>query len=169
MRPFDTKIPSNDHYIYFSDVYSGLSGGWVAGVADTNQYLEVDMNLPYKFTKVHIQGRQDADEWVTSFKIFYYTDGTSSWDEYTHSNGQNVIYISFVIHINNHACIIHQVFMNATIFNYISHRRCFYTSRTTCHSFKFIPTRMKHTKYEGNNLQDISLSYRGVGAAVLSF
>ncbi|XP_053385192.1 uncharacterized protein LOC123535922 isoform X1 [Mercenaria mercenaria] len=73
-----------------ANAFSGLSGGWVAGTADTNQYIEVDMSLPYKFTKVHIQGREDADEWVTSFKILYYNDSTAAWDEYTHTNGQNV-------------------------------------------------------------------------------
>ncbi|XP_060555809.1 uncharacterized protein LOC132716530 [Ruditapes philippinarum] len=73
-----------------ANTYSGLSGGWVAGVLDTNQYIEVDMSLAYKFTKVHIQGREDADEWVTSFKIFSYNEDTATWDEYTHSNGQNI-------------------------------------------------------------------------------
>lgn len=76
--------------IIFSDTYSGLSGGWVAGTADTNQYIEVDMSLPYKFTKVYIQGREDADEWVTSFKILYYNDITTVWDTYTDTNGQDV-------------------------------------------------------------------------------
>ncbi|XP_052265940.1 uncharacterized protein LOC127868328 [Dreissena polymorpha] len=74
-----------------ANVYSELAGAWVAGVADTNQYLEVDMGLPYKFTKVHIQGRDDADEWITSFKFFYYSDSTSSWDEYTNAAGQNIL------------------------------------------------------------------------------
>ncbi|WAR01795.1 TSP3-like protein [Mya arenaria] len=73
-----------------ANVYSELAGAWVAKVADTSQYMEVDMDLPYRFTKVHIQGREDADEWITSFKILYYNDTSSSWDEYTDSSGQNI-------------------------------------------------------------------------------
>jgi len=36
----------------FADSYNGLAGAWVAGTADVNQWLEVDMSLPYRFTQV---------------------------------------------------------------------------------------------------------------------
>lgn len=77
-------------YCVFIDAYSELAGSWVAGVVDTNQWLQVDMGTPYRFTRVYIQGRPEADEWVTSFKILYYNDDTASWDEYTDSGGLNV-------------------------------------------------------------------------------
>ncbi|KAK3597613.1 hypothetical protein CHS0354_030160 [Potamilus streckersoni] len=35
------------------------------------------MEAPYKYTKVHIQGREDANEWVTSFKVFYSNNDTN--------------------------------------------------------------------------------------------
>ena len=73
-----------------SDTYNFLAGAWVAGTLDTNQYVEVDMELDYKFTRVHIQGRDGAAEWVTSFKVHYYDAGTTSWVEYTDGTGQNV-------------------------------------------------------------------------------
>jgi len=63
-------------------VYSELVGAWVAGVNDTDQWLEVDMALPYKFTKVYIQGREDADEWVTSYKIQYWNIDIGMWQYY---------------------------------------------------------------------------------------
>ena len=62
----------------------------MAGTVDTNQYIEVEMSNPWKFTSVHIQGRDNASEWVTSFKLHYYDSGTSSWTEYTDATGQNV-------------------------------------------------------------------------------
>ena len=73
-----------------ADVYSELAGAWVAGVADTDQHVEVDMGMPYKFTAVQIQGRADADEWVTSFKIMYYDGANASWVTYKADSGQEV-------------------------------------------------------------------------------
>ena len=62
----------------------------MAGVPDTSQYLEVDMLKPYRFTAVHTQGRADADEWVTSYKIQYYDNATASWITYSNSSGTDV-------------------------------------------------------------------------------
>ena len=70
--------------------YGELAGAWVAGINDTNQFIEVDMETAMKFTQVHIQGREDADEWVTSFKIYFYNSSISSWVEYIDGTGQNV-------------------------------------------------------------------------------
>ena len=72
------------------DAKSELAGAWVAGTVDTNQYVEINMGEDYKFTQVHIQGRDDADEWVTSFKVHYYDNTTDTWLEYTDGTGQNV-------------------------------------------------------------------------------
>jgi hypothetical protein len=33
--------------------FGSLSGGWVAGINDDNQYIEVNMEEPYKFTQIH--------------------------------------------------------------------------------------------------------------------
>lgn len=74
----------------FIDSYSGLAGAWVAGNQDTNQYVEIDMRLPYRYTAVYIQGRSDADEWVTSFKLQYYDEDSLVWQTYTDVNGSDV-------------------------------------------------------------------------------
>lgn len=73
------------------DSYSNLAGAWVAGTIDTNQYVEIDMKMPYKFTAVQIQGRSDADEWVTSFQVLYQENGT--WHTYVNSSGQQVSHV----------------------------------------------------------------------------
>ena len=66
----------------------------MAGIVDTNQSVEVHMESVYKFQQVHIQGRQDAAEWVTSFRILYVDSNSTSeetnWLEYTDATGQNV-------------------------------------------------------------------------------
>ena len=67
-----------------------MAGAWVAGVLDTNQYVEVDMGMPYRYTGVYIQGRADADQWVTSFKLLYYDEDTGVWTTYTDALGQDV-------------------------------------------------------------------------------
>ncbi|XP_060579535.1 uncharacterized protein LOC132736424, partial [Ruditapes philippinarum] len=74
---------------HIENTYSRLAGAWVAGVLDTNQYVEVDMNMPYRYTAVYIQGRSDADEWVTSFKLLYFDEETSVWTTYTDALGSD--------------------------------------------------------------------------------
>ena len=73
----------------FSDSTGLLTGGWVPETSDTNQWLQVDMQAPYKFMKVMTQGRQDAANWVKTYKILYSQDA-SSFSEYTSGAGVNV-------------------------------------------------------------------------------
>ena len=61
----------------------------MAGINDTDPYIEVDMKEPMKYSQVYIQGRQDATEWVTSFKIFY-DSSNSTLMEYYNGTGENV-------------------------------------------------------------------------------
>ena len=61
----------------------------MAGINDTDPYIEVDMNEPMKYSQVYIQGRQDAAEWVTSFKIFY-DSSNGTLMEYYNGTGENV-------------------------------------------------------------------------------
>eukprot|EP00057_Strongylocentrotus_purpuratus_P014292 XP_011668766.1 PREDICTED: uncharacterized protein LOC590339 [Strongylocentrotus purpuratus] len=59
-------------------VASGVGGGaWSALTNDVNQWLQVDLNSFYILTGVITQGRQDADQWVTAFKVSYSDDGTN--------------------------------------------------------------------------------------------
>ncbi len=55
------------HFLY----RSGRVGGWIAGRKDENQFLQVNFGDWRNVTRVAIQGRQDADEWVKSFSLSY--------------------------------------------------------------------------------------------------
>ena len=46
-------------------------GAWIAKTNDVFQYLQINFGDWTKVTRVAIQGRQDADQWVKSFSISY--------------------------------------------------------------------------------------------------
>jgi len=48
---------------------------WSAGVNDLNQWIQVTSIKPSLWTGVTIQGRGDADQWVTKFMVKYTNDG----------------------------------------------------------------------------------------------
>ena len=50
---------------------SWIAGGWSAESNDKNQFLQVSFSDWRKVTRVAIQGRQDADQWVKSFGLSY--------------------------------------------------------------------------------------------------
>ena len=55
----------------------GKTGAWSARTNDVHQWLQVDLGAKTEVTGIQIQGRQDADQWVTSFTISYSSDGTT--------------------------------------------------------------------------------------------
>ena len=55
----------------------GKTGAWSALRNDVHQWLQVDLGAATEVTGIQIQGRQEADQWVTSFKISYSSDGTT--------------------------------------------------------------------------------------------
>ena len=55
----------------------GKTGAWSALRNDLHQWLQVDLGAKTEVTGIQIQGRQDADQWVTSFTISYSSDGTT--------------------------------------------------------------------------------------------
>ncbi|XP_076369994.1 hemocytin-like isoform X2 [Tachypleus tridentatus] len=57
---------------------NGKMGGWVPETSDENQYLQIDFRTPRTITGVITQGRDDADEWVTSFMMLVSND-TEAW------------------------------------------------------------------------------------------
>ena len=50
---------------------SWRDGGWVAGWNDKHPFLQVNFRDWRKVTRVAIQGRQDADQWIESFSLSY--------------------------------------------------------------------------------------------------
>ena len=56
-------------------------GGWSALTNDQNQYISITFGQIFQITGVATQGRQDAAQWVKSYKLEYSTDG-STWIYY---------------------------------------------------------------------------------------
>ena len=55
----------------------GKTGAWSALRNDVHQWLQVGLGAKTEVTGIQIQGRQDVDEWVTSFTISYSSNGTT--------------------------------------------------------------------------------------------
>ena len=54
----------------------GRTGGWSARTNDVKQWLQVNFcGRLTLLTRVATQGRQDADQWVTSYTLTYSLDG----------------------------------------------------------------------------------------------
>lgn len=77
-------------FYFAADDINGLEGAWVPAGTGTDEYLQVNMDEPWKFTAVHTQGRDGEDEWVTSYKLQYYDGVNDTWVDYTDSTGQDV-------------------------------------------------------------------------------
>ena len=58
------------HFLY----RSGRIGAWEAKTNDVFQFLQVSFGDWTKVTRVAIQGRQDANQWVKTFSISYSYD-----------------------------------------------------------------------------------------------
>ena len=55
----------------------GKTGAWSALRNDVHQWLQVDLGAKTEVTGIQIQGRQDLDQWVTSFTISYSSYSTT--------------------------------------------------------------------------------------------
>ena len=53
-------------------------GSWSAGSNDSSQWLQLDLGSQHtKVTRVATQGRNDAAQWVTKYKLQYSNDGVN--------------------------------------------------------------------------------------------
>lgn len=53
-------------------------GAWSARSNDRNQWLQIDLGSPLNIvTGVATQGRQDYDQWVTTYRVAYGDDGVN--------------------------------------------------------------------------------------------
>ena len=55
----------------------GVPGGWVALGSDKKPWLQISLYRQTSITGVIVQGREDEDQWVTSYKVQISLDGTS--------------------------------------------------------------------------------------------
>ncbi|XP_031562905.1 uncharacterized protein LOC116298543 [Actinia tenebrosa] len=60
----------------------GKTGAWSARYNDKGQYLQVDFGKAVKITRVASQGRQDHNQWITSYWLSYSQDD-GLYDAYT--------------------------------------------------------------------------------------
>lgn len=72
---------------------SGKAGSWAAKKNDVNQWLQIDLGTPTTVTKVATQGRQDSDQWITSYSLSYSLTG-SFWVQYTVRGKKKVMILS---------------------------------------------------------------------------
>ena len=55
----------------------GKQGAWSAAANNQNQWLKVDLGAETDIRVIGTQGRNGADQWVTSYKLDYSNDGIS--------------------------------------------------------------------------------------------
>ena len=53
----------------------GRTGAWSAKTNDANQWFQVDFRKKTIVSEIYIQGRQDYNQWVTSYTVSYSNDG----------------------------------------------------------------------------------------------
>ena len=54
-----------------------VPGGWVALDSDEQPWLQISLYRQTSITGIIVQGREDEDQWVTSYKVQTCLDGTS--------------------------------------------------------------------------------------------
>ena len=69
---------------------SGKAGAWCVRTSDAHQWLQIDLGKGTTVTKVATQGRQDHNQWVTSYSISY-SPVRSHW-VYVMTHGRNTVY-----------------------------------------------------------------------------
>ncbi|XP_015749401.1 PREDICTED: lactadherin-like [Acropora digitifera] len=60
---------------------SGSTGSWSSRLNAIGQYLQIDLGKERVVNKIATQGRPSGDQWVTSYKLLFSSDG-AKWNEY---------------------------------------------------------------------------------------
>ena len=68
---------------------STTAGAWCALTCDSKQWIQVDLQRLHLITGVVLQGREDAAQWVTAYRLFGSITGTD-WFEITGHHGDGV-------------------------------------------------------------------------------
>lgn len=92
----DGQISASSEFSDGSGVYSASrarlyhqrtsyqTGGWLAQASNLNKWLQVDLGIPYKVTRVATQGQNAAvssPQWVKSYKLQYKGENFQSFRE----------------------------------------------------------------------------------------
>ena len=87
----------------------GVPGGWVAMDTDTQPWLQISLYRQTLITGIIVQGREDEDQWVTSYKVQTSLDG-NSWnyvpgiDTHGDANEEEVSFV--LLNVINNACLV---------------------------------------------------------------
>ena len=60
---------------------NGSTGSWSTLPKTIGQYLQIDLGKERVVSKIATQGRPSDDQWVTSYKLLFSSDG-ANWNEY---------------------------------------------------------------------------------------
>ena len=75
---FNDKHAAPNARLHFKGSENPLKrAGWVPGVKNTNQWLQVDLQQTTRVIGIATQGRHDQSQWVTKYKLQYGDDGLS--------------------------------------------------------------------------------------------
>ena len=73
---YNDNLAASNARLHFKGSENPLRrAGWVAGVKNTNQWLQVDLQQTTRVIGIATQGRHDWDQWVTKYKLQYGDDG----------------------------------------------------------------------------------------------
>ena len=72
----------------------GSVGSWSTSQNAIGQYLQIDLGKERVVNKIATQGRPSYDEWVTSYKLLFSSNGTN-WDEYQNNGVVKVNAVKF--------------------------------------------------------------------------
>lgn len=91
----DSAITASSERIYYLRASQGrlrmrsffpwLPAGWSAAVSNSKQWLEINLTVKTKVTRIATQGlssRWSPDQWVTSYQVSYKDDVGSQWTFY---------------------------------------------------------------------------------------
>ncbi|KAN0022125.1 hypothetical protein ACTFIU_004293 [Dictyostelium citrinum] len=94
---------------------------WSAAINDQNQFIVAGCEVPQTITHVAIQGRGDADQWVTGFRLRYSLNN-STWADYEggailqgNSDRSTIVYHKLNVPIRARSIAIHPVSWNGHI------------------------------------------------------
>ena len=79
-------VPQNAR-LHFKGAKAPLAfvpAGWRAGVRNTNQWLQVDLQQTTRIIGIATQGRHDFDQWITKYKLQYSKLTVSTDETVTH-------------------------------------------------------------------------------------
>ena len=100
----DSQITSSTFWKRLASAKGRLNGAtaWAAGQNDQNQWIQVDLGEQKIVTKIATQGRNNYDQWVTSYGVSYSLNGQTFNQYQVHSidkvtYNQLTVYMLYVI------------------------------------------------------------------------